>query len=303
MFLSNPDVPDFPSNFGGILVRSFSIYRRAFINYLILAIITYLPFLLIVQISRFDILDIIEFFHGHFLDILVFLTLPTFFVDKRVLPLGTIQLFFQRFFASAVVLSIIQFSTLIISMTFFAQISLGAILIGLIPYIFLLFSGYFLIMENSQKLFSIKNNLLNSVKTVKTQFFAIFWNYLNITIFMFLPLFFFSLWYFGSHPDIRSLRDAINNSTGSDAMLGQRFLDVLQGISQEPGFLWSRIGIHVLFRPLKSIFLAILFLSILQRISPSSVNAYIGLSEETEESTDTKNDDKDEDPYNQQQEE
>ena len=67
----------FPINFWGLMIRSIQIYRHTFLNYLTLAVITYLPFLIFDQFSRFDLLDIVEFFHGNFLDVIVFLTLPT----------------------------------------------------------------------------------------------------------------------------------------------------------------------------------------------------------------------------------
>lgn len=277
---SNQRFESFPSGFGSIVIKSASYFRRAFISYITLAILTYIPFLIIIQISAYDILDIIEFFHGHFLDIIVFLTLPTLLLERRVFPFATISMFFQRFFASAVLLSLIQFGTLILFMMFSIQISIGVILLGLIPYIFLLFSGFFLIMENSNKLFSIRYNLLNSIRLVKTQFFPVFWNYLNITIIMFVPLFAFSLWYFGSHPEITDIRKALESGTGNDMMLTQRFLETMQRIALEPGFRWSRIGIHILIRPLKSLFLSILFLGLLQRVSPHIVEAYFGRSEE-----------------------
>ena len=94
----------FPINFWGLMIRSIQIYRHTFLNYLTLAVITYLPFLIFDQFSRFDLLDIVEFFHGNFLDVIVFLTLPTLLIEKKVFPISTIQLFFQRFFASAVII-------------------------------------------------------------------------------------------------------------------------------------------------------------------------------------------------------
>jgi len=266
----------FPTTFGGILIRSIQTYAESFFNYLILACLTYLPFLAIIELSDLDIMDIVEFFHGNFLDIIIFLTLPTLFINKKVLPLATISLFVQRFFASAVVISLVQLGTLLLFITFFAQISIGVILVGIIPYVFLLFAGFFLIMENAPKLISVKDNLFNSVKLVKGQFFAIFWNFISITFMIFLPLFFFSLWYLGSHPEMIEIRNILNANPEGDSLVIQRFLTLVQNIVQESGFKWSRIGIHILFRPLKSLFLTFLFLGIIQRISPSTIIKFLG---------------------------
>lgn len=272
----NNDRLYFPITFGGILFKSIRTYGESFFNYILLAGITYVPFLFIIEVSSLDLMDIVEFFHGNFLDIIVFLTLPTLFINNRVFPVATVSLFVQRFFASAVVISFVQLGTLLFFITFFAQISIGVILVGIIPYLFLLFAGFFLIMENASKLISVKMNLFNSIKLVRGQFFSIFWNYLAITFLVFLPLLFFSLWYIGSHPDMIEVRNRAGSSPESQIMNIQGVLAQVQGIVQEGGFQWSRIGIHILFRPLKSLFLAFLFLGIIQRISPDTIVNFLG---------------------------
>ncbi len=287
MRVLNQDRSNFPITFSGILIKSIRTYAESFFNYLLLACITYVPFLFLIEISKLDLMDIVEFFHGNFLDIIVFLTLPTLFINNKVFPLATISLFMQRFFASAVIISFVQLGTLLFFITFFAQISLGVILIGIIPYLFLLFAGFFLIMENASKLISVKSNLLNSIKLVRGQFFSIFWNFISITFVVFLPLFFFSLWYLGSHPEMIEIRNNMNNNPEADTMVVQRFLTLVQGIVQEGGFKWSRIGIHILFRPLKSLFLAFLFLSIIQRISPGTIVRFLGQNTPGEDSAAT----------------
>lgn len=275
MGVLNQDHFVFPTNFNSILITSIRTYIESFINYLLLASITYLPFVILMEFSEADIMDIVEFFHGNFLDIIIFLTLPTLFIDRNVYPMATISLFVQRFFASAVVISFIQLGTLLFFITFFAQISLGAILIGTIPYIFLLFAGFFLIMENAPRLISVRMNLFFSAKLVKGQFFSIFWNFISITMLVFIPLFFFSLWYLGSHQEMILIRKSLGDNPEADSMIVQRFLTSVQNIVREDGFKWSRIGIHILFRPLKSLFLAFLFLGIIQRISPNTVTSFL----------------------------
>ena len=270
----------FPVHFWGLMIRSIQIYRHAFVNYLVLAIITYLPFLVFDKFSRLDLLDIVEFFHGNFLDVIIFLTLPTLLMEKKVFPISTIQLFIQRFFASAVIISFVQLGILLFYTTFFAQISLGTIIIGIIPYIFLLFAGFFLIMENSSKLISVRKNLISSIGLVKNQFFSIFWNYLNITIIIVIPLFLFSILYLGRHPELVQFVELLQENQTTDSLAGQNLLSIIQNIVQEPGFKWSRITIHVLLRPIKSLFLSLLFLGLLQQIKPDDIKSFLGVREE-----------------------
>ncbi len=287
MGVLNKDHLYFPTSFNAILIKSIRIYAISFVNYLLIAFITYIPFLILIELSKLDIMDMVEFFHGNFLDIVIFLTLPTLFLEKKVLPLATISLFVQRFFASAVVISFIQLGTLLFFITFFARISLGAILVGIIPYIFLLFAGFFLIMENSPRLISIRLNLIHSIKLVRGQFFSIFWNFISITILVFIPLFFFSLWYIGSHQEMIVIREGLSQNPEADSMIVQNFLTLVQSIVQENGFKWSRIGIHILFRPLKSLFLTMLFLGIIQRVSPSTIVNFLGINSNSETASDS----------------
>ena len=270
----------FPVHFWGLMIRSIQIYRYSFINYVVLSVLTYMPFLIFDKFSRFDLLDIVEFFHGNLLDIIIFLTLPTLLIERKVFPISTIQLFIQRFFASAVIISFVQLGILLFFTTFFAQISLGTIIIGIIPYIFLLFAGFFLIMENSMNLISVRKNLFNSISMVKNQFFSIFWNYINITIIMIIPLFVFSIWYLGRHSDLIQFVEALGDNQNPDTMVGQNLLSIIQGIVQEPGFKWSRITIHVLLRPIKSLFLSLLFLGLLQLVKPNDIKSFLGVQEE-----------------------
>jgi len=201
-------------------------------------------------------------------------------MEKKVFPISTIQLFIQRFFASAVIISFVQLGILLFFTTFFAQISLGTIIIGIIPYIFLLFAGFFLIMENSSKLISVRKNLISSIGLVKNQFFSIFWNYLNITIIIVIPLFLFSILYLGRHPELVQFVELLQENQTTDSLAGQNLLSIIQNIVQEPGFKWSRITIHVLLRPIKSLFLSLLFLGLLQQIKPDDIKSFLGVREE-----------------------
>ena len=276
MTITHPGNRDYPVFFWSIIIKIIIFYKNSFFSYVLLAVITYVPFLLINEFSQLDFFDLIEFFHGNFLDIIIFLTLPTIYINNKVFPFATIQLFFQKFFASAVLISFVQLGTLLFFMTFFVQISLGALLIGIIPYIFLLFAGFFLIMENSPQLISVRNNLVNSIKLVRKQFFIIFVNYLLVTVLTLLPLCFFSLWYMGNHPDIGPLFSALSQNPESDLVVWRELVNTLQSTIQETGFKWGRVGIHVVFRPIKSLFLSFLFLGIIHKVTPGAISTFLG---------------------------
>ncbi len=288
---------NFPVFFGGVIRKSFGVFRRFFLNYLFLAVISYLPFLVLDVVSVIDTVDLIEFFHGNFLDVLVFLTLPTVFMQRRVLPLATLQLFFQRFFASVVLISFIQLGILIFFTQFFAQISLGAILIGIIPYLYLIFAGFFLIMENSPKLVSVRPNLLNSIRLTRTRFFVIFWNYVMITLLTIIPLFLFSAWYLTGRPEMGAFADAFNQNPENSTLMSKTLLELIE-VFKQPGFKWSRLVIHVLFRPVKSLFLCFLFLGIMFQLSPDRVKSFLGIGEVDQQSPIVEEDsfDQEEDP-------
>lgn len=282
---SRPEI-HFPVFFWRVVQNSLIFYKQAFINYLLLSVITYLPFLVIEIFSSDYTIDLIEFFHGNFLDIIVFLTLPTLYLQNRVLPLATIQLFMQRFFASAVIISVVQFGILVLFTMFFAQIGIGVILIGIIPYIYLIFAGLFLIMENSTKTISVRTNLFNSAKLVRTRFFLVFVDYLFITLFTSLPFIFFFMWFMVGQPEFVAFEEAFRNQPENSVLLSEKLIALVESFSQ-PTFKWSRIGIHLLFRPIKSLFLCFLFLGILFQINPTTVKSFLGLNDDhTEQPTD-----------------
>lgn len=282
----------FPTGFGGILIKSLQTYAGSFLNYGLLSVLTFLPFLILIEISRLDLMDMVEFFHGNFLDIIIFLSLPTLFMHGRVYPFATISLFMQRFFASAVIISFVQLGTLLFFILFFVQISVMLMLVGFIPYLFLLFAGFFLILENSEKLISVKTNLLNSLRIVRTQFFLVFTNYALISILvMLIPLFIFTLWYLGNHPDmtdLSNLNSRITENPEAEVVVLQDAFARIQSIIQEDRYVWVRMGIHVVLRPIKSLFLAFLFLSIIQRLSPDTVKGFLRFSDDDNQDPESK---------------
>ncbi len=272
------DLPIFPVRFRDIIAKSIAFYKSAFFNYLWLATITYLPFLFLDWFSRLDLLDLVEFFHGNFLDTIVFLTLPTVFIYRKVFPFATVKLFVQRFFASAVIISFVQLGFFLFVMLFVDRISWGAIIIGMIPYIFLLFAGFFLVLENSSKLISVRFNLLNSIKLVRNRFFTIFMIYLNISLLLMVPLFLFSVWYLERHPQLADFSASLTDDPKANIVLTEELLYLLQNIMKEPSFRLGRIVVHILFRPVKSLFISFLFLGIIQQISPATIHRYLGFT-------------------------
>lgn len=273
---------NFPVFFWGILGKSISFFRKSFLNFIILSILSFIPFLIVDLFSASYAIDLIEFFHGNFLDIIIFLTLPTIYLQNRVFPVATLQLFFQRFFASAVVISFIQFGTLTLFTLVFAQISFAIILIGMIPYIYLLFAGFFLIMENSPKLISVKANLINSINLVRSRFFVFFVHYFFITFITSLPFVLFFMWYMVELPEFAAFEQTFRTNPENTAALSQSLATLLESFNQ-PGFKWGRITIHVLFRPIKSLFLCFLFLGVLHRFNPEVVLSFLGFEKSEEE--------------------
>lgn len=265
---------DFPINFWKIILRGARLYKEAFAGYFVLTVLTYLPFLVFDYFSPVDVLDLIDFIHGHFLDIIIFITLPTVYLQHKVFPFATLSLF-QRFFTSAVVISLIQFGVLWIFIGFFASISLGLFIVGMIPYIFLIFAGFYLILDSEIKLFNVIGPIINSFTMVRGGFFPIFWSFLNISILISAPLFLFSLVYLTNHADWVAFFAPIAEDSPAEATYIVELLRIVQNIMQEPPYKIGRISIHILFRPLKSLFLCFLFLGILSRISPEIIQAFL----------------------------
>ncbi|MDH5559926.1 MAG: hypothetical protein OEY59_03635 [Deltaproteobacteria bacterium] len=271
----------FPLQFWKVFSTSLGIYKNSFKNYLFLAALTYLPFLIINSLSPLDLLDLIDFFHGIFLDIMVFLTLPTIYINRRVYPIATIVLF-QRFFASAVIISFIQLGVLWLFIGVFVGISVGLIIFGVIPFVFLIFAGFFLILENKNSLISVGENLLKSFKVVRANFLLVFWNFLNITFLITVPVLFFSIYYLSQHPDWVSFFEKYNPNVKAEPVFVEELFKLVQNIVQELGYKIGRIGIHIFFRPLKSIFLSLLFLGIMVRIAPVAVQSFLGAGKDGE---------------------
>lgn len=276
---------DSPVQFWTIFSKSLNFYRYSFFGYLLISVIAFAPLLIFNQFSQSNLLEIIEFIHGAFVDILVFLTFPTLFSDKKIYPAATVQMFLQRFFASAVLIGLIQMCALFLSLSIFASISFGLILIGFIPYIFLVFSGFFLIFGNSNRVIDVNKNLLQSIQTVRQFFAPVFLHMILITFITMIPMLIFSFWFISNHPEFAALIQTGEQGTAVPGY-GTKVFSLIQEIIQTSSFQWGRIGLHILLRPLKSIFLSILFLTLLFKLTPESVSSFLGLSSDKEATTD-----------------
>ncbi len=131
-------------------------------------------------------------------------------------------------------------------------------------------------MENAPKVFSVRMNVINSIRLVRTRFLVIFMQYLVITLIIVLPFLFFSMWYMTGQPEFAAFEEVYLNEPDNNALISQKLVELVNSFNK-PGFKWSRIGIHVLFRPVKSLFLAFLFLGLLYQFNPQGVRRYLGL--------------------------
>ncbi len=250
----------YPLSYIKMFSKSIQIYRGSFFNYFILSLLIYLPFLLIEQLGKIEFVFLIEIFHGNFLDILVFLTLPTLIIHKKVFPLGTIQIFLQRFLASAVTITFIQ-----LAFNF-----LG--IIGFIPYLFILFAGFFLVIENSSKIINVKSCMIQSVQLMRNFFFAVTWNFILITILVNLPVSLFAIWYFSDHQGLWEVLSSLESVQKDNTVSFQQLFEASVRLTREPGFMFGRILLHIVFRPIKSIFMASVFISLMHHLYPERIN-------------------------------
>ncbi len=267
-------------SFVGIFIRSTRAYKTNFINYFLIALASYFPFLIFELVSSVDILNLIDFFHGNFLDIIIFLTLPTLVKNHRVFPITTLQLFTQNFFLHAVLLTFIQFGVIFLSISLMIQVSIGAVLIGIVPYIFILFAGFFLVLNNSTHWIKINHCLLQSIQVVKGNFMTVFSNFVLITIFVITPVIFYSMWYLSSHNELIKYISMLQMANGQDFEIGQELITIVQEIVNEETFRWGRLSIHIILQPLKSLFLSFLFIEIMNHLSPKIIDRYLGLDNE-----------------------
>ncbi len=270
----------FPLEFPSLLASSVACYKSFFFPFLALAVITYLPFWVLSFFVGMELHELLDIIHGALLDMVIFLAFPTIFMERRVYPLATANLF-QRFFTSGVLLALFQVGVLLVGLMFFFALSPGLIFLGVAPFLFLLFSGHYLILHNEDRLIDLRQNIKASAALVKQNFFPIFWNYLNISLFLLFPIFAFSIYYVLSHEEVLAFLKRIEAAQTPVLGLNEEMVTLIQKVSAEPAYLYTRAGLYLLLRPLKAIFLSFLFLAMLSKLNPSWAYSFLGILEKT----------------------
>ncbi|OGG95191.1 MAG: hypothetical protein A2508_07520 [Candidatus Lambdaproteobacteria bacterium RIFOXYD12_FULL_49_8] len=275
------EVRPVPFSFIPLFAQALHLYKSQFGNLFILGILSFLPFwgldFLLKGLDVRDLNDLIELFHGFLLDILVFLALPTLLNYGRVYPLATLKIF-QDYFGTGVVLVLFQIFALFFSLLFFSQFGFIMVTFGLVPFVFVLFIGHFMLVNGTPQFSGLKQSFLNSISLVRSFFVPVFFGYLNISILMITPIFLFSMVYLKGHPEMAQwLEVSTNPDTPIDL---PNLMEMLQRIVSEFEYQGGRLGIHLVFRPLKAVFMALLFARLLELSAPEKHSAYLGIPEE-----------------------
>ena len=259
------DQTTFSTEFGDVFKLSFDAYRKFIGGLIIIAAVSFAPCFVLSKVFSFQNAELIGLVHGLILDVIVFLALPTIYSAGNIFPIKTLQIF-QRFFTSAL---LIAFAQLLFMM-------LG--LIGMVPLVFLLFAGQFLILHNSGNLIDVMHNVRESANLAKESFGLIFWSFLGITVVTILPEVFFRISYMFSHPEIVALAAQGEEAKVVGSNFSSKALQLTEDISKEDSFqMWGSL-LHVIVRPLKSLFLAFLFLACLGKIDALRVQSYLQFS-------------------------
>ncbi|OGH02019.1 MAG: hypothetical protein A2600_04740 [Candidatus Lambdaproteobacteria bacterium RIFOXYD1_FULL_56_27] len=271
-----------PMRFWPLLVRAFGLYKANLLNFFLLGFLSYLPFWLLDLAADLDLSDPVELIHGFLLDILVCLALPTLLNHGRIYPFATLKIF-QDYFASAVLVVLSQVFLLFVLMLFFSGLGLPFVMFALMPFVLVLFVGHFALVNGKPAIRELGQNLVDSFQLVKSSFSTVFFGYLNISLLMILPIMLFSLYYLGTHPQIEKLitqveqESQLEQSGQNEALLG--LVESLKIVVGETGYQTGRLALHLLFRPLKSLFLALLFAQLLERLNPKAHQRFFGLAE------------------------
>ena len=271
-----------PMRFWPLLVRAFGLYKANLLNFFLLGFLSYLPFWLLDLAADLDLSDPVELIHGFLLDILVCLALPTLVNHGRIYPFATLKIF-QDYFASAVLVVLSQVFLLFVLMLFFSGLGLPFVMFALMPFVLVLFVGHFALVNGKPAIRELGQNLVDSFQLVKSSFSTVFFGYLNISLLMILPIMLFSLYYLGTHPQIEKLitqveqESQLEQSGQNEALLG--LVESLKIVVGETGYQTGRLALHLLFRPLKSLFLALLFAQLLERLNPKAHQRFFGLAE------------------------
>ena len=98
----------FPTNFWGLVKISFQIYQKNWFNFLLLCFVIHLPFLGLIGFLNIHVLQFVEFVTSRLFELAIFLSLPIWFSERRILPFGTLQILFQRYFIQFTLICLVQ---------------------------------------------------------------------------------------------------------------------------------------------------------------------------------------------------
>lgn len=274
-----------PMRFWPLLGRAFGLYKANLLNLFLLGFLSYLPFWVLDLTADLDMSDPVELIHGFLLDILVCLALPTLLNHGRIYPFATLRIF-QDYFAAAVLVVLSQVFLLFVLMLFFSGLGLPFVMFALMPFVLVLFVGHFMLVNGKPAIRELGQNIADSFQLVKNSFASVFFGYLNISLLMILPILLFSFYYLTTHPQIEKLITQMEQESQLEQeSQGETLLNLVESLKVvvgETSYKIGRLTLHLLFRPLKSLFLALLFAQLLERFNPKAHQRFFGLAEPPE---------------------
>jgi len=275
MIQDNPPISRTPI-FWSLFIKSLGYYRATFKNLMILTVVSYLPFFVIGRFTRSDLSDPMELLHGFLLDVLVCLALPTILSQSKVYPLETLKIF-QDYFAQIVVIILGQMFFIFFLMLLFSSFGVMFLFFSLLPFVFVLFAGQFALVNGKPKIMELSENLVASFSLVKENFRLVLFSYLNISSLMIVPILVFSLYYVGSHPLANQMAAASESKEMAQVPMVE-FMGQIKTIVGEEGYQNGRLVVHLLVRPIKSLFMALLFAQLLMIIAPEKFSRFFQIS-------------------------
>ena len=252
-------IQNFPKNFWGLLAISFLTYKKNFFNYLLLGFLVYLPCLITIQFFSLEILVVVDFISTRFLDVVVFLTMPVWFLEKKVYPLGTLQIFFQKYFGPVVKITLIQLFFLFL-LFFAGGLNPTFLLFPGLAFLFIFLTSLFFVLTFSDRPLPLRICFSNSILLVRMNFLAvlskIFLLYFLINILTLISMALFAPQYI---EDFKNL-----NEVSTEQQLMANEATMLKWF-KENNMLMKFGLIQIILRPIASLFISYLFISLTVR--------------------------------------
>lgn len=318
--------PNTRPRFPLLATQSLFTYKKHFSSLLALSALSYLPFFFLDLILGFQMHQEAMIIHGLLLDIVFFLALPTLYMSGQFFPLATMRLL-QRFFVSAVLLILLQFTLIRFGIQPLAE-SGGSfsILLAAIGFVYLMFSGQFLILRNRQKLVDVLENVKESFLLARKHFLGLMLYYVGITMILSIPANSLRFGYVlmtdqelshslseemsraqserpqtpritvepvkkGSPNQPQPIPTSPKRPERDPLMENETGKLIDQAMSQPDAALVST-ALHLGLRPIKSLFLSFLFLTLITPVRKEEVFSFLGIGqsmpEDTEESEEGK---------------